>query len=606
MALEQSMCGILGFTGQKNEKLTKKLLSQIQYRGYDDLAIEYEAGLNFGMNRLAINDLTQGYYPMSYGDLKLVFNGEIYNYPKLRQFLEKKNIQFKTTCDAEVILPLFTLYKEKAFAMLEGMFAICIVDTKQKKIILARDKAGEKPLYYALHQGQLIFSSELKTVQSFLKPAKLERESLNSYFRHGSVFSAKTLLQGIRKIPPSGVAVFDVSSRSLRVRRYWSPQINRHSSLSLESATDQLETLIKNAVKEQLLADVPVGCFLSGGVDSSLISYYACQHIKNLKTYSVAFPDSFKDNESQYAHAVANFLGTDHTEIECTAKNVRPLVEKIGEIIDEPICDPAVLPTYLLSREARKSVRVALTGDGGDELFGGYYRYYKYGFRHRLHQLHELIPGVEIVRSWLFGQKYSQAFQSVANIYSPQNIWTVRELHALLRDSHQWSIPNSTNPSVIDHNTLLGLQYADYRGYLPEQLLMKMDKMAMQNNLETRAPLLNSAVTSFGLSLPTEFKTRGVHSKYILRKVAARHFPAHWAWRPKHGFSVPLGMWFKNELKDIVYDTVREMNTYGHIFDLKYVRTIVDEHMSGTHNHKDKIWSLIVLTKWLLASQVQM
>ncbi len=600
------MCGILGFTGNKNKRLTKKLLATIQHRGFDEIIYFHSPGINLGMNRLAIVDLRSNLYPMTYKHYVLIYNGEIYNYLGLKkQFLAKK-IRFSTRCDAEVILSLFDLFQYKAFPLLEGMFAICIYDKKKKQIILARDKSGQKPLYYLKTPSGFIFSSEVKALISHQKEEfQLNRSTLLQYLTQGFVFGQETLVKKVRKVPPSHCLVYDLKSKKAKLKSYWRPKINSRPQSSSEEKQliSKLDKLIKASVEKRLLSDVPLGCFLSGGVDSSLITYFATQKIKKLKTYSISFPESPRHDEERYSRKVASWLKTQHTAIPCTAKKIKPVIENISQYIDEPIMDPAVLPTFLLAKEARKSVKVVLTGEGADELFGGYYRYHKELLAVKLQAIIKIFPFLATIRNFVLDSKYEKVFTPLAEHYTAQSIWKPTELKQLLL------LKNSVLPTLrVSHphleqfavtNPLLAVQLTDYRGYLAEQLLMKIDKITMSNNLEARAPYLDTKIINFALNLPQNEKIRGIHGKYLLKKVVEKYFPKDFTWRLKRGFSVPLGNWFRQELQDIVYQSLEDSKEFSDLLNTKYYTHIVKEHMEKKKNHKDKIWSLIVLTKWL-------
>ncbi|MEO8581503.1 MAG: asparagine synthase (glutamine-hydrolyzing) [Patescibacteria group bacterium] len=594
------MCGILGFTGKKDPSVTRGLLKLIHHRGFDDETIGYQSGLNYAMNRLAIVDLTKGYYPFRYKHFSLIYNGEIYNYPVLKKKLIKQKVQFKTHCDAEVILPLFDKYGPKAFAMLEGMFAICIIDHQKKIVYLSRDKSGEKPLYYSQTRG-FSFASEMKVLLNLSSTKILDRESLSQYLTHGSVFGENTLVTDIKKVPPSHYLRYSLETQQIEVKQYWSPELFQENNYQ-EDCVSHLTSLIKNAVEIRLLADVPVGTFLSGGVDSSLVTYFAMNKLKKLKTFSISFPDQAED-ESQYSQIASKFLGTEHTEIPCTSTHVRTIMEQIGEIIDEPISDPAILPTFLMSKVARKQVKVVLGGEGADELFGGYYRYQKQLFQlyvNRILSAHHLLP--KLLQN-IPSNRVKNFLKSGKEAYSAQNIWTENELSELLITGSNTKVLKR-DPAVLRSNPMLFLQLSDYREYLPDQLLMKVDKITMQHNLEARAPFLDTKLINFAFNLKTKEKIHGLHNKYLLRKVAAQFLPPEIVWRLKHGFSLPLNDWFRNELKDFAYLTLENVKEYRHIFNVDFFSKKLEEHMTSEVRYRDKIWSIFVLTEWMKKYQI--
>jgi asparagine synthase (glutamine-hydrolysing) len=594
------MCGIVGFTGSRNPLLLKKLLSVIQHRGFDGTTIDYWNGINFGMNRLAIIDLNPNLYPVNFKHYQLIYNGEIYNHRYLRHLLLKKGVKFHTNSDAEVILPLFDLYGAKAFSKLEGMFAICIIDQRNNQIILARDKSGEKPLYFYHHSKQFVFASELKALLNYPNISRsLNLNALANYLHHGSIFSSQTLINKINKLLPSQYIVYDIPSRKLVIHQYWQPVIKDLPKLSPGQLKEQLHSLLKTSVDSRLLSDVPVGCFLSGGVDSSLISYLVAQKIPKLKTYSIVFPGFEKQDESKYSREVARFLQSDHTEVECTPASIKPVLENIGQYIDEPIMDPATLPTYLLAQTARKDVKVVLTGEGADELFAGYYRYHKELIYYHLRRLNQsLKPFSTIVKSPL-SHHYPKIYSRLANYYTPQGTWSEKELRQLLKYEFRLDPALSGYSDLDSENPLLLLQLSDYRGYLAAQLLMKNDKLTMANNLEARAPFLDTNIINFGLSLPVNQKINGIYGKFLLRQVAADYLPKHIAWRTKHGFSLPLRYWFQHDLKDYTQQTASNMSTYSKLINLSWYQLQLSSHVNNSFDYKDKIWSLSILSQWL-------
>lgn len=597
------MCGILGFVGSKNLLKVKRDLSFIQHRGYDDSCAAYVGSVNLGMNRLAIQDLTKGYYPFRYQNLTLIYNGEIYNYLELKALLEKDGITFKTHCDAEVILPLFSKYGMKAFHLLEGMFAVCIVDQQHKKLYLARDKSGEKPLYYSQTLNDFYFASELKCLLHQAKDFKISKPELADYLLHGSTNYGKTLMRGIQKLSAGQCLTFDLISHTTKLQIYWQVQVQKKpSSLSQKELLNQLDNLLEKAVNTRLVADVPVGAFLSGGIDSSLVSFYAQQVKKNLNTFSISFPHFEKHNEADFSLQVAQKLNTHHKLIEFTSQDARNIMNDLGQLIDEPIVDPAFMPTLLLAKEARKKVKVVLTGEGADEIFGGYYRYYKYGLKRKINNIcrkgYFLYTFKNVILPHRL-QRFDSLFQDKI-FYSPQQVWDLSQVHQLIPSL--LSVP--VHQEELSANSLLQMQLSDYHWYLPEQLLMKVDKATMANNLESRAPFLDSEIIKFGFNLPFRYKIQGLHNKYLLRVLFSKYISKEWAYRPKHGFSLPLNTWFRNELKDMVYDELKALEKSKDFIDVKYFKQIIDEHMLEQNDNANKIWSVIVLSKWLTANNL--
>ncbi len=600
------MCGILGFTGKRNKKELSRLLSIIQHRGFDGQSIFIQNDVHFGMNRLAIIDLTKNLYPMKYKKLTLVFNGEIYNFKDLKNMLQQKGIHFKTNSDAEIILPLYDLYGNKAFSMLEGMFAISIYNNKSKKILLIRDKSGEKPLYYVKSGDNFFFSSEIKVLLQIPGIAKqLNRPRLSEYFTHGFVHAPNTLIQSIKKLPPATVLTFNVQTQSLVTKKYWdvSSFNNTAISINVRSSRSILDKLLSDSVMLRLISDVPIGCFLSGGIDSSLICQYAVLVNPMLRTYSATFPGYENQDESIFSSYVAKMLKTNHTQVECTSTAVIEVLENLGTLIDEPIVDPAFVPTFLLAREARKKVKVVLTGEGADELFAGYSRYTVETQKEKLHNAIISSKLTQYIWKQVFGNTRRRILLPIDKRYSPQHVWDMHELCLAEKYTKEPGLMNERYYSP-KKSTLFYLQTNDFARYLSDQLLNKVDKATMAANLEARAPYLDSRIIEYAFSIPDNQKHNFLQGKLALKKVAEKYFPKKYVWRKKHGFEMPLSEWFKKDLKMYAYDSLSAAAKYPTIFEYARYKRIIDDHMNGSKNNANKIWSMIVLTRWLLRNEI--
>ncbi|MEA2056529.1 MAG: asparagine synthase (glutamine-hydrolyzing) [Patescibacteria group bacterium] len=595
------MCGIIGFSGPQDQTKLTQGLDLIEHRGRDERIALHVDSFNLGMNRLSIQDLTKGYYPFKFKSKYLIFNGEIYNYPQLKKQLVRQGVNLKTNCDAEVILPLYEQCGTKAFNMIEGMFAIAILDTKNNQLVLARDRAGQKPLYYFFENNQFYFSSEIKVLLKYARSKKVNHDALPTHLKYGQIPSAQTLVSKIKKVLPAHYLVYNSENKTIETKKYWQVKIKK--DVKSAGLVQKLDDLLRAAVEKRLLSDCPVGGFLSGGVDSSLITHYAACKIKNFKTFSISFPNAGYKNESSFAQLATNHLGTNHTEITCTADKVKPLIEDIAQRADTPIADPAILPTLLLAKEARKSVKVVLTGEGADELFGGYHRYQKYILHEQLKFLFRKNIVKKISSKLPLIKKVSQAHDW--KTYSPLNLFNEKEIDYILINKHNPPALLDVDYNLSTTNPLLFMQLADFKSYLPEQLLMKVDKLTMAENLEARAPFLDSQVIQFALNLPQKQKIRFFQSKFLLRKVASQYLPPTISWRVKHGFSVPLGSWFRNELQDHVYNSLDILKTYKTIFNIDYLEKLIEVHMSGQKNYRDKIWGVVMLGRWLNYHQLE-
>jgi asparagine synthase (glutamine-hydrolysing) len=593
------MCGIIGFSSNKNKKYLNVGLDSISHRGFDDRGKYVDKDFCLGMNRLAILDLVQGLYPIQYKHFVLVYNGEIYNYQYLRKKLENRKIIFYTKTDAEIILPLFDIYGEKALSMLEGMFSICIYDAKNKVLFLSRDKFGEKPLYYSFQNNIFAFASEIKALLALPFIQKnINRNTISEYLSQGYVGGKNTLVENIYKLKPSEYLTYYLNKRKYTVKNYWKIKIeDKQTYGSLDGAVAKADYLIKASVEKRLIADVPVGCFLSGGIDSSLITYYASQINPQINTFSVSFPYSFRYDESFFAKYIAKHLGTKHHEIICSKKMVKEVINNIGKYIDEPVSDPAFIPTLIMSNEARKKVKVVLTGEGADELFAGYHRYLRQMLVEYASNSDILKILLKIFQKTLFPKRFKNLFYPLSIRYHTQQIWTDEEIRNLFPNI---KIKKGINGIINNfNNKLTVMQLADVRGYLAEQLLMKVDKSTMANNLESRAPYLDSEIVNFAFSLPDNYKIHNFQSKHIIRKLAQKYYPAWFAYRPKHGFSLPLGNWFRNELKKEIIMSIIDIKKYAPSIDINIYKKVIDDHMEGKTDNTDKIWSVFVLGSWL-------
>ncbi len=561
------MCGIAGTTKPDFNLNISRMIEVMRHRGYDGDYFHVEKGkIGLGMNRLAINDSSQDLYPFKHKHFVLFFNGEVYNHDEIFKRYLKGKFDRKTTCDAEVILPLFELFGIKAFSFLEGMFSLCIFDTSKSKIYLARDTFGEKQLYYTTQQGHLSFGSELKSILSLSYVKKeISLLDLADYLATGSTFES-TLLKGIKKVQPGTCVSYALKSKKINTTKYVVPT---ELHIDSDNSLDQLDILLSQAVKKRATEHAHI--FLSGGIDSSLLTYYSTQHSKKTATYSINFPENFIHNESYFSNQIARYFDTDHYQIDVTYKMILPVIANIGLLIDHPFSDPACIPTYVLAKLASKNTRVALAGEGADELFGGYGRYRD-----------------------ITGDAFNfLGLESNKNEYIAQRIWADAQLLNLGLDSGR---------TKVFARSLQQKQLQDLNHYLPDQLLAKSDVFSMRHNLELRAPFLDSKLLAFSLQLNNSQKVNVLGTKFILRKIALRYLPLLTIVRPKHGFSVPINNWMRNGnfFKNSFIDMLEDTSIINKKIALKYLV----EHVSGTANHKHKLWSLYVFFSWARANGI--
>ena len=617
------MCGIAGVvsaTRESNisEALVRHMCDQIVYRGPDDEGIYVADGAGLGMRRLSIIDLSGGHQPVFNEDRSawIVFNGEIYNFPDLRTELEARGHRFYTKTDTECIIHLYEEMGADCVKKLRGMFGLAIYDKTKRKLTLARDRLGKKPLHYAMRNGNLYFGSEIKSILAVVPDlAEVNSQGLLEYLYYGYVPEPITAFTGVHKLPAGHLLEFE--NGEIRIRQYWDlPEYNTHSPKSEEECLEELEHRLFEATKIRLISDVPLGAFLSGGVDSStVVGLMAKASAGPVKTFSIGFKkDDF--NEADYARIVANKFGTDHHEM-ILEPDVVQTVEHLTSSLEEPFGDSSMLPTYYVSQMARRHVTVALSGDGGDEIFAGYDRYRIHADR----QIFEKIPGWarRFYRDTIFpllpnsmqGRKFSY------NISLP---WQERYVDGLsflpaferdtplLSDDFRAILQRSEDPGNVLRRRFAAapakdpvsqILYVDTKTYMVDDILAKVDRMSMLNSLETRAPILDHVFIEWVTGLAPEWKLRGKDQKYILRKLAERvGVPREVLYRQKQGFSLPLVHWMRNELKDMLMILLEPRTLERGYFQAAGVRKLMDDHLLRGKTMTGRIWRLLMFELW--------
>ncbi len=617
------MCGIAGFAGRGAQDTLEKMTRSLVHRGPDGEGYFFDVKLSVGLGhrRLSIIDLEGGKQPIFNEDksVAIVFNGEIYNFLDLRKDLESRH-KFLTNSDTEVIIHLYEELGEGVFEKLNGMFAIAIYDFRKGKLILARDRIGKKPLYWGVFDNAIIFGSEIKALmQHPLFKKELDLESLNKYLSCDYVPTPASIWKNIYKLEPATYLVWQ--NGKIIKNSFWKPNFDV-SRINFRDALRELDKRLNDSVRSRLISDVPLGIFLSGGIDSSTIAYYAQKNSKSpIKTFSVAFDEKSFD-ESAHARSVAKFLGTEHFEESFHSEDLLDLVPKMAELLDEPLADPSIFPTYLLSKFTKKNVTVALGGDGGDELFAGYptfqadrlsgfYEKIPAAFRKNLieklisnlpvsdsnfsldFKLKTFIKGFEVDKKyrhqrWLGSFSYGERPQ----LFRPE-IWRQLENKNEYEEIDRYL--NETK-FIERGNALL---YTYLRTYLMDQVLVKVDRASMFNSLEVRAPFLDYHLVDFVNSLPYNFKCHGWNTKYILKKLMAGKLPEEIIKRPKKGFGVPIGQWLKSELRDLMdYYLSEEKIKNSGLFNYEYVEKIKSEHLAGKKDNRKLLWNLLVFQMW--------
>ena len=613
------MCGIAGIVsaepGDRIEAASiHRMCDAIVHRGPDDEGIYVKDGTGLGMRRLSIIDLAGGHQPVFNEDRSVwvVFNGEIYNLPELRQELEGRGHLFYTNTDTEVIVHLYEEMGADCVQRLRGMFAFALYDERQRRLLMARDRLGKKPLHYASVNGRLLFGSEIKSILAAAPElATINYEGLMQYMYFGYIPDPLTAFVPIQKLPAGHILEFEAGE--VRVRQYWDlPPYSTHSPRSEEECLEELEYRLAEAVRIRLIADVPLGALLSGGTDSStIVALMARVSSKPVKTFSIGFGHG-DFNEAPYAKLVAQRFATDHHEL-VLEPNVVDTVESLTRSLEEPFGDSSMLPTYYVSCLARQHVTVALSGDGGDEIFAGYERYHI----HLRDRSHDWIPQwasrfyrEQIHPRLLYQMPGRNLAYSISLPWQERYIEGIslqafqREMALLSDDFVTTSEPLKLFREYIDQaparDPLSRLLYLDTKTYLPGDILTKVDRMSMLTSLEARVPMLDHIFLEWVTGLTPEWKMRGRSQKYILRKLAERvGVPAQVLYRRKRGFALPLVHWIRHELKDLILTVLLEPRTLQRgYFNPQGVRQLLDEHLRGRRDHSPRIWRLLMFELW--------
>lgn len=566
-----SMCGICGIYGQDNKILVQKMLDVLKHRGPDGQGIYSDKTITLGHSRLSIIDLSEnGKQPMSNeeGDIWLSVNGEIYNFKELRAQLEKLGHTFYSNSDSETIIHAYEEFDLEFIKKLRGMFALALYDRKKELLILARDPIGKKPLYYAKHNGCLFFASEIKSLLAAGYPRVVDKTALWSYLAYQYSLGENTLFQGVKKLLPGHMLI--LNEKEVTIHKYWDVVENVINENEDYFAKKLLE-ILENATKLRMNSDVPVGAFLSGGIDSSAVVALARPYYRNnFHTFSVGF-ETF--SELLYAKKVSEYLDTDHHEVQITSEMVLKDLKKIAWIYDEPLGDAAIINTYFLSKEAKKYVTVVLTGDGGDELFGGYAPYLNNPRRYLLLKNPLIKKSANLVTNLFYNRYYPSNYQSINNKMRYLDFFLDSSFNRIHLNSQRMMGDNEikciTSLPYVDINshanfpngqqTTLGTMLAvDCKNILPEKFLMKVDKGTMANSVEARVPLLDVELIQFAFTIPPQLKIKNGQEKYILRKAVQGLLPREILQRPKLGFGTTVGQWLQDDLREIVLQMIHE------------------------------------------------
>ena len=605
------MCGICGIISPHRKvevSVLERMRDVLVHRGPDDAGIyvsdDKTAGL--GHRRLSIIDLsTAGRQPMTNenGTIWVTYNGEIYNFMELRDELEKKGHRFSSRTDTEVILHLYEEYGEEFVRHLDGQFAFGLWDDREKKLILARDRFGKKPLYY-YHKGEiLVFASEIKSILQYPYIEKqINLDSLYDYLTFQYVPYPETIFQDIRKLPPSSMMVF--MKGIAKIRRYYKIGFIPEGPFREDGYYEErVYESLKEAVKKRLISDVPLGVFLSGGIDSStIVALMTEQAGERIKTFSVGFKEK-EYSETDYATEVARSLDTDHEEIILEPASAMDLIPELARQFDEPLADQAAVPTYLMSRIAKGKVTVCLSGEGGDEIFGGYPRY-NIAIRNS-----ELADALSIGNSKIKREimealipDTSQYVKSLCSFDDKEKTLVIRkDIYEEVIKRRNGSYPHiervAKDCTGLDY--LTALQYTDIYTYLTDNLMVKIDRASMLASLEIRAPMLDHMLVETALNMPVSLKVRAGIQKYILRKLMKDKLPPRIIWRGKMGFSLPLPKWFKGDLNDYARDLLLGWRPgEAQFFNKTYVKSLLEKEWYESFSMALKVWTLLIFEEW--------
>lgn len=604
------MCGIYGTTRPYSNRILDEKMSRTNFRGPDQTGIKTvennEYHLTFGHNRLSIIDLDKrSNQPFLYNGVWIVFNGEIFNFQDLKSTLAKKGHKFSTTSDTEVICALYLEYGQKFVSKMNGMFAFVIYDSNKKILFGARDRLGQKPFYYIDDGNTFEFASQISSITLGRKDITISKEVLRQYLLWSYVPEPDSIFNGIKKLLPGHQFEYSMISKKMEISKYWEiPEIpNDVLVKDYKEARLNLRDILQNAVKIRLFADVPVGVFLSGGVDSSLVAALATKATgEKVNTFSVKFDQTGFD-ESKYAQDVATHLGTNHHTIECDYNEGLNIIDDFAHYYDEPFADSSAIPSMLLSKYTKRHVTVALSGDGGDEFYLGYHRYnwfkkLNYIFSQPRIIRKSLVPilnnfpnyRAKIIANVLEKDTIEDAYLSMMNASNAKWL-TKNELHDF--EGKKW-LTNSNK------NLLERVSDFDIKTYLNWDINTKVDRASMAYSLEVRSPLMDYRVVEFSKSIPTYFKYKGKNQKRILKDLLYEMVPEQFFDRPKAGFTMPFKEWFKNELKEFVLNELNEKSLSEIPFvNQKEFTKMINQHMQSQWNHYPEIWKLLVLKKWL-------
>lgn len=622
------MCGISGFVDfnkKSDQYILEEMTNTLYHRGPDDGGCffhnESSCQIGLGHRRLSILDLSNhGHQPMKFENIEIVYNGEVYNFKEIREDLIKNHYLFESDSDTEVILKAYHKWGIKAIERFNGMFAICIYDKVKKKVFLVRDRGGVKPLYWYCDNSSILYSSELKSFHkhpSFDK--KINSSGLALYLQYGYILQPYTIFKNTYKLKSGHYLEIDIKTQKYQEKKYWDiiDYYNKPKlSIGFNEAQEELEILLKSSFQYRMVSDVPVGVFLSGGYDSSSVAaILQAQTMKKIKTFTIGFHEK-GFNEACYAKEIARYLGTDHTEYYCSQKEALEIIPSLAEVYDEPFADSSAIPTILISKIARQKVTVALSADGGDEIFAGYSKYersLKYLSFLKKNQISQTLLKKAlpfIIHSNIFSKtkQFERVYETLIkkdteSILKIMRYWNGKNTDAILLDK-----VNTMHTSFDEDNRLKGVNdninkmlAIDYKTYMTDDVLAKVDRATMSVGLEGREPLLDYRIVEFSAQLPSQYKFDKGETKKIFKSIVHKHIPKELIDREKMGFGVPIHKWLKDELMELIHYYLDDKRIEREkVFNLQEIVKIKKQYLQNPsdHNIANNIWRIIIFEMW--------
>jgi asparagine synthase (glutamine-hydrolysing) len=601
------MCGIVGFNWEDENKI-RSLTALLHHRGPEQEGFHISDGISIGHKRLCIIDLSdKGRQPIYNEDntICITYNGEIFNFESLRQTLKSQGHLFRSKTDTEVLVHGYEEWGADLLERINGQFAFCIFDKKNNIFFLARDRLGIKPLYYYHDDKRFIFGSELKVFLKSDIKKHISKRALDYYLLFGNTPAGQSILENVQKVLPGSYIIYDLTAKKIKQYvRFWTLSFQEDTSISEDHAKEQIVERLDQSVKMQLISDVPLGAFLSGGVDSSIIVALMRKYVKDLNTFSIKF-DRPGYNESKYAKIVSDMFHTEHHEIEFNAESIKDLIAELPYYYDEPFADPSMIPTCLVSRVAKRHVTVSLSGTGGDELFAGYPRYIQLPLLKKLNHLPSIAKqvlnlGIQAANIFLCSDKLNK----LQSFLGPtEELWQLylKLFSYMFRHRHEQSPGLAEFDYLKKHfkyeDDVTNVLNFDTNEYLPDCLLTKEDRASMAVSLEVRVPFLDHTFVEFAATIPPRLKIKGIDKKHILKEAFSCILPHAILYRRKQGFGVPLAHYFRDELRDFAYKELFGPPPFD-CYDKDFLNNLWQRHQKGRADYSRLFWSIMMFNLW--------